>query len=50
MSKWKIQSTNQSLPTNLEELLEQFNSEAKIHELAKDLVRGHYEEQWEEAI
>ncbi|MEW9670436.1 hypothetical protein [Ammoniphilus sp. 3BR4] len=50
MSKWKIQSTKPSLPSDLEELLEKFESETRIHEFAKDLVRGHYEEQWEEAV
>lgn len=49
MSKWKIQSTKPSLPSDLEELLEKFESEC-IYEFAKDLVRGHFEEQWEEAV
>ncbi|WP_167578065.1 hypothetical protein [Ammoniphilus sp. YIM 78166] len=49
MSKWKIQSTNPTLPSDLEELLQKFDS-IKIEEFAKDLLRGHYEEQWEDAV
>lgn len=49
MSRYKIQSTSPSLPSDLEELLRQFDSEAMIYEFAKDLVRGHFQYLWEQA-
>ncbi|MEW9669002.1 hypothetical protein [Ammoniphilus sp. 3BR4] len=50
MSRYKIESSRPSLPSDLEELLELFETEGEIHEFAKDLVRSHYEGKWEEVI
>lgn len=50
MSKYKVQSTHPSLPSNLEEFLQLYESEETIKEFAMDLVRGHYEEKWNEAV